>query len=394
MKGDELMQRKRGGLSLRVKLLIIFFLMAVIPLILTGVVYYLNLSELTNLFALQGAAFYTRPDLSELARQMSINTLSKILGMAGIISIFALYFINRLCHSVQKVVEGAENVSSGDLDYRIEVNSKDEISVLADSFNHMAGEVKKMMVSIAEQERMERELEVARIVQMTILPDHVPPYPDLSIATYWQPAKELGGDYYDLVPISDRALGVAIGDVSGHGVAAGILASMAKSCLFTQLRRSAKVEEVMFAMNNMVFEVFRKKLLMSFLYTVIDLDSLKLTLANAGHMSPYHFLTGTAELRSIENPAYPLGVRKNSEYPAQEVKLERNDALILYSDGIVEAANSRGEQFGFERLEALLRGYGACPAGELKEHIVKGVDGFCDGQPKTDDTTLIVIKVR
>jgi len=133
---------------------------------------------------------------------------------------------------------------------------------------------------------------------------------------------------------------------------------------------------------------------MSFLYTVIDLDSLKLSFANAGHMSPYHFLAGSAELRPIENPAYPLGVRKNSQYPAQEVQLERNDTLVLYSDGIVEAANSQGEQFGFERLEALLRSYGACPAGELKERVVKAVDAFCDEQPMTDDITMVVIKVR
>lgn len=388
------MREKRAGLTLRVKLLIIFFLMAVIPLILTGVVYYLNLAELTNLFARHDAPFYLPSDLPEVARQMSVNTLIKVLGMAGIISIFALYFINRLCSSVRRVVEGAEKVSSGDIDYRIEVHSNDEISVLADSFNHMADEVKKMMASIAERERMQRELEVAKIIQMAILPDRVPPYPNLSIATYWQPAKELGGDYYDFIPISERALGIAIGDVSGHGVAAGILASMAKSCLFTQSNRSATVEEVMFAMNNMVFEVFRKKLLMTFLYSVIDLENFELTLANAGHLSPYHFRTASSELRAIEEPAYPLGVRKNLQYTAQRVSLEADDTLVLYSDGVVEAVNSEAEQFGFERLECLLQRHGTCSTGELKEHILRAVDTFCNGQPRTDDTTLIVIKVR
>ncbi|UCD56461.1 MAG: SpoIIE family protein phosphatase, partial [Candidatus Hydrogenedentota bacterium] len=282
----------------------------------------------------------------------------------------------------------------GDVDYRIEVHPKDEMRVLADSFNNMADEVKKIMGHISERERMQRELEVARIIQMTILPDRVPPYPNLAIATHWQPAEELGGDYYDLIPISERALGIAIGDVSGHGVAAGILASMAKSCLFTQLSRSPGVDEVMFAMNTMVFEVFKKKLLMTFLYAVIDCEKSEFAFANAGHLSPYHFRMASKEVSEIENPAYPLGVRKDSEYSAQNIALERGDALLLYSDGVVEAANSDWEQFGFERLESLLQKHGTCSAAELKQHILTALDIFCDGQPRTDDATLIVIKVK
>ncbi len=388
------MQTENSGLTIRGKLLIIFLLMAVIPLILTGVVYYMNIAEVANLLSRMGEPFYTRSDLPEMIRQMSINTLTKVLGMAGIITIFAFYFINRLHNSLRRVVEGAEKVSSGDLDYRIEARSKDEMRVLADSFNHMAGEVKKMMESISEREHMQRELEVARIIQMTILPDRVPPYPDLAIEAFWQPATEVGGDYYDLIPVSEKVLGIAIGDVSGHGVAAGILASMAKSCLFTQLNRSAGVEEVIFAMNNMVYEVFKKKLLMTFLYSVIDLETSEFTFANAGHLPPYHFSTASGELTEIESPAYPLGVRKDLQYRAQRVHLGPEDALVLFSDGVVEAANSEGEQFGFERLESLLRRHGTCSASELKDHILTAVDAFCDGQPKTDDTTLIVVKVK
>ena len=185
-----------------------------------------------------------------------------------------------------------------------------------------------------------------------------------------------------------------MGDVSGHGIPAGLLMSMAKSSLYNQIKISYKVPDVLFAMNNMVNEVLRKRLLMTFCYSILNLDRKKLNFASAGHHFPYFFSSQKLELVSLESIAYPLGVRKDTRYKEKSVNLHKGDMLLFYTDGIIETRNSADEEFGFDRFEDLLRKHWNLPAQDIRDNIIEEIDTFSEGNPQFDDITLIVIKVK
>jgi len=248
----------------------------------------------------------------------------------------------------------------------------------------------RLYVAKAEQDRIKGELESARRIQRAILPEEAPQVEGLDIASFFKPATEVGGDYYDYVRLSEKEFGIAVGDVSGHGLDAGLMVSMAKSCLYTTTKMVKLIEEVMNMMNDMVCDV-RDRLLMTFSFSVIDMEKDTLLIANAGHPFPYH-LTTSGELSVIEAGTYPLGVRKNVEYPVHPLTLCKGDILVYYSDGIVESENRNSEQLGFERFESIIKTSQDDSAQETCRRIMEQVNNFCGGVPFVDDVTLIVVK--
>jgi len=243
----------------------------------------------------------------------------------------------------------------------------------------------------AEQDRIRRELENARRIQMGILPDEDPQSDVIEISSFFKPAAEVGGDYYDFVRFSRDRIGIAIGDVSGHGLDAGLLVSMAKSCLFTTTRQSQKISDVMEAMNEMVCQV-KVRLFMTFAFSMIDAQKHLLSISSAGHPFPYHLSAATGELTTVEEGMYPLGVRRDISYPIYEFRLGPGDLLIYFSDGIIEAVDERGEQLGFERFEQIIKRSAGGHARSVRDRILSEFDAFRGGAPIVDDVTLIVVR--
>ncbi len=243
----------------------------------------------------------------------------------------------------------------------------------------------------AEQDRIRRELENARRIQMGILPDEDPQSDVIEISSFFKPAAEVGGDYYDFVRFSKDRIGIAIGDVSGHGLDAGLLVSMAKSCLFTTTRQSQDISDVMEAMNEMVCQV-KVRLFMTFAFSMIDAERHQLSISSAGHPFPYHLSAATGELNTVEEGMYPLGVRRDISYPIYEFRLGPGDLLIYFSDGIIEAVNERGEQLGFERFEEIIKRSAGGHARSVRDRILSEFDAFRGSAPIVDDVTLIVVR--
>ncbi|MBI1924827.1 SpoIIE family protein phosphatase [Candidatus Poribacteria bacterium] len=278
----------------------------------------------------------------------------------------------------------------------------------------IAVENARLSAQKAEQERMQEELSRARRIQLAILPE-APLVEGFKIASFCEPATEVGGDYYDYVPLpADGGLGFAIGDATGHGMPAALLVSMAHSCLRATVRKSASVEEVMAAMNAMVCSVGTREryLKMTFAYSIINphppvhggdpttlplvpprAGGWQLQLANAGHLPPYHYVAATNSLRAIEHGAYPLGVRQIIAYSAQTVPLAPGDRLIYYSDGLIEASNEAEELYGFERFEASIRQHLTEPVEAMLKLIVADVRSYCGDVPQADDMTLVIIQL-
>jgi hypothetical protein len=245
---------------------------------------------------------------------------------------------------------------------------------------------------IAERERLRVELETARGIQSAILPDLPPAVAGIELAHAYSPATEVGGDFYDVLALADGRVAVAIGDVAGHGVSSGLVMSMAKSALEVQCSFNPEVEAVFATLNRMVYQSARRRLLSTLLYVLIDPRESTLVYASAGHVFPLRVLPD-GKLETLESIAYPLGVRPKLDVRVRHARWEPGEALVLFSDGLVEACREgQDEPFGFDRLEDSLRRHAGKAATRLRDGVLADLRAYTHNAPQTDDLTLLVLR--
>lgn len=242
-----------------------------------------------------------------------------------------------------------------------------------------------------ERERLRQELDAARRMQLAILPERSFQAPGIEIFAHIAPATEVGGDYFDYRRLDGDRLAFAIGDVSGHGISAGTLVSMTKSCLYNQFRVDCEVEPVMSAMNEMVRGTLSRRLLMTFCYVVFETGLRRMRYSVAGHPFPYR-LCPDGELVELEMSAYPLGVSDKAAYGSRSLDYSAGDALVFYSDGIVEGVDPSGEQYGFNRFEESIRRHAGLSAEAMNSGLIDDFREFSRGIPQEDDITLVIIR--
>jgi hypothetical protein len=247
---------------------------------------------------------------------------------------------------------------------------------------------------IAERERQRVELETARNIQSSILPDLPPQLAGVELAHTYRPATEVGGDFYDVLALEDGRLAVAVGDVAGHGVSSGLVMSMAKSALAVQVTFDPEVQAVFTTLNRMVYQSARKRLLATLCYALVDPKRREMDFASAGHLFPYR-VSGEGRVEVLESVAYPLGVRPTIEVVARRARLAAGDLIFLCSDGLIEARkNGTEEPFGFDRLEKLLSGLAGRGAIFVRDAVLAELDRFVGANAeREDDLTLLVLRM-
>jgi sigma-B regulation protein RsbU (phosphoserine phosphatase) len=246
---------------------------------------------------------------------------------------------------------------------------------------------------IAERERQRVELETARRIQSSILPELPPQLNGVQISHAYLPASEVGGDFYDVLALEDGRLAMAVGDVAGHGVSSGLVMSMAKSALAVQVAFDPEVAQVFRTLNRTVFQTARKRLLATLCYAVLDPSRRELVYASAGHLFPYR-IDRQGRVDALESIAYPLGVRGDLEVLSKKAQLSPGDTLFLFSDGIVEARREGTEEpFGFERLEHALERFAGEPVARLRDAVLAEVERFTGPGPREDDFTVLVLRL-
>ena len=246
---------------------------------------------------------------------------------------------------------------------------------------------------IAERERQRVELETARRIQSSILPELPPSLHGVEIAHAYLPASEVGGDFYDVLALEDGRVAVAVGDVAGHGVSSGLVMAMAKSALAVQATFDPDVAAVFRTLNRTIFQTARKRLLATLCYALIDPRRRELLYASAGHLFPYRISTA-GKVESLESVAYPLGVRGELRVEPQLVELEPGDTLFLFSDGLVEARPENSDQlFGFDRLEQSLARHAQRGPEGLRDGVLADVERHTGNVPREDDQTILVLRL-
>jgi serine phosphatase RsbU (regulator of sigma subunit) len=243
-----------------------------------------------------------------------------------------------------------------------------------------------------ERERVEQDLRVARRIQQASLPKEVPTLAGWQIAPYYQPAREVGGDFYDFHFLSDGRLGVVIGDATGKGVPAALV--MSTTCGMLQLAAQALTSsspgEVLSRVNETLLARIPANMFVTCFYAILNPKSATLSYANAGHDLPYVRHGGDCE--ELRARGMPLGLMPGMGYEEKEVVLEEGEAALFYSDGLVEAHDPKGEMFGFPRLRALVAEH-ADEERSLGEFLMEELYSFVgEGWEQEDDITLLTLR--
>ncbi len=255
------------------------------------------------------------------------------------------------------------------------------------AYDDLAGHVKR----IVERERVKAEIDAANRIQSALLPVDSPDVDGASFASHYRAATEIGGDYFDFLPQPSGEIGIAFGDVSGHGLTSGIVMAMAKAALLVQVDYDASPRAVMEVLNEIVIRTAPKRILMTFFFGLLDPRTQRLRFSSAGHLDPYVYRARERRLEALSSWGFPLGVRRRDPFRELDVEFEAGDRLILYSDGLIEAVDDDGEPFGFERFERTLMDSCDGSAEDIKKALLQSVKRFTRNRPPEDDQTLVVV---
>jgi serine phosphatase RsbU (regulator of sigma subunit) len=274
--------------------------------------------------------------------------------------------------------------------------SADDRALLTDLATHAAPAVRiaqlvnQQQAEAREREHLEQELRVARLIQETLLPEKPPSLPGWEIAVHWQPARAVGGDFYDFMPLSDGRLAFVVGDVADRGVPAALLMATTRVILRGTARRRLSPAAALQLSNQLLHPEIPSSMFVTCLYAILDPTSGRLQYASAGHNPPYRRYNGTiAELRAT---GFPLGMMPDATYEEHEASIQPGECLLLYSDGLVEAHNQHMEMFGYERLQTALRKYTRRGPALIEDMLAELGRFTGQGWEQDDDVTLVTVQ--
>jgi serine phosphatase RsbU (regulator of sigma subunit) len=266
-----------------------------------------------------------------------------------------------------------------------------------DNFQYSYEGLPKHIRRISERERMQKELEIARNVQVGLLPKDNPEIKGFDISGTCLPAKEVGGDYFDFVTLGPQKLGIAIGDVSGKGVPAAIYMTLTKGILQSHADDTVSPRLVLNKVNRLLYRNIEKNSFVSMFYAVLDIPEKTLTFARAGHNPGIMINQQDGSNQELNTDGIALGLEEgtvfNQMLKEQTINLSSGDTLVFYTDGFTEAMNSVKQEYGEERFVELISSNRNLSAQDLIEILVKSVKDFSEEAPQHDDMTVVIIKI-
>ena len=323
-------------------------------------------------------------------RQAAVRNLGTGLGLVGIALIGILPLSRRLTRNLSILTEGVERLGRGDLSARVPVRSKDELGRLSAAFNVMAAQLRDTQDRKIEQERMRKELEMCRQIQREMLPRNPLRLPFAEVRGVSIPAREVGGDFFNYFSLADGKVALLIGDVSGKGVAAALLMANIQATLRARLTSSEDLVDLVSQLDQEISESTPAATYLTLFIGILDSSGSNLDWVNAGHNTQY-VLRKNGEIERMASSGRPVGLLPGSTCVKGHLSIQNGDAIFLYTDGLVEAENERGAEFGYSRLENILTEAHRPGASEFLSRIEEEVRlhrGNCETQ---DDATMLIL---
>ena len=306
--------------------------------------------------------------------------------------------------AVHDLFTGTQHVRAGDFGHQIPVRARDQLGELAESFNLMTHEVTTLLGEMAEKGRLEQEMFAAREIQQKLLPTGPLRVTGLAVSAFCEPAREVAGDYYDFLPITDSMIGMLIADVAGKGLAAGLYMAQLKVIVQSLSRLHHEPKEFLTAVNKVVSANLDGKSFITMSYGVIDVERREMTFARAGHCPLIHVPAnqpaGMRKARFLVPDGLVVGLQIDdgtmfeSILQEQTIALEPGDLVVWFTDGISETMNEAFDCFGEERLAHVVEQYAHLPFEQLRSYILAELRAFAGGADQHDDMTMILMKIE
>ena len=333
----------------------------------------------------------------EAAIRSMTNIFIIIFIVAIIIAIVAAgVFAMKLTKPIETLRKDVNEISEGNLDYTVRVIGNDEISDLATAFNDMTLSLKNYINDLtsltAEKERIGAELNVATHIQSSMLPSIFPAFPNDSrfdIYATMDPAKEVGGDFYDFFMIDDKHVAIVVADVSGKGVPAALFMVIGKTLIKDHTSMNSDLSSVFYEVNNLLCESNSENLFITAFEAVINIETGHIIYVNAGHEMPFIYRNGKDWTAYPMKPGFVLAGMENMKFTMGELDLAPGDKIFQYTDGVTEATNSNNELYGMDRLKAALDANSSKKVNDLLPAIKDDIDKFVGEAPQFDDITML-----
>ncbi|HYQ90008.1 MAG TPA: SpoIIE family protein phosphatase [Candidatus Binatia bacterium] len=348
---------------------------------------------------------YVQIGISEHAIESRIGAARAELAGIALLTLFlgcvlSVILIGIFVRPIQVLSDSVRAIGEGTMVAEVGGSGNEEIDEIARAFNEITAKFRAAQGNLVEQERLQKEMQVAQEIQQSLLPRHVPEIEGYEIGALYRAAKEVGGDYYDFVQVDDRTVGVVVADVSGKGVPGSLVMTMIRTALRMEARGNRSASDVMARMNTFVTEDMKKGMFVTMFYVVLDSVNRVVTYASAGH-NPMILYRGESDATYFLKPkGIPVGIDApdadlfRRTISVERLTLKQEDMLVIYTDGITEAMNPAREQFGEGRLLAAIKKHGHLSAQEFSQELDREIHEFTLGALQNDDITLVAIKEK
>jgi serine phosphatase RsbU (regulator of sigma subunit) len=331
-------------------------------------------------------------------KESLFSRISTILAVSIFIGVgLTVVLANVLASPIKALAKDMKIVSSGNLDHQTVPKSRDEIGLLAHTFNIMTRNLKVAQQTESERKAMEHELNIATEIQTKLLPERIPQIPGLDIFSYYLSAREVGGDYYDFIVIDPTHLGLVVADVSGKGIPGSMVMTMARSLIRLASHRNTSPADTLRKVNKVLAKDMRRGMFVTALYAVLAIETKELKVCSAGHnpMVYYNHQKGDCEL--INPNGIALGFDKgpifDSNLKEQSIQLAPNDRIVAYTDGVVEAMSEEKEEFGDKQFYAIVKKHATLPSKDFINKITGALEEHRGEAEQSDDITITTLKV-
>lgn len=329
--------------------------------------------------------------LGELRRTAARN-LAYGLGVVGLALIGIIPLSGRMTRNLTVLTQGAEQLARGNLQARVEIKSKDEFGQLAQAFNRMAQDLNEHEKRMVEQERLRKELEMCRKIQEELLPHQALRTGLVEVKGVSIPAREVGGDFFNYFTLPDGDVAVLVGDVSGKGLPAALLMANLQATIQARLPLELDLAKLATQLDTEIESSTPAELYLTLFIAILETRTHTMRYVNAGH-HPQFALRAGGLVERLESTGRPLGLLPGGGYFENRVSLQDGDALFFYTDGLVEAENEAGEEFGMNRLEALVVAEREEGDEAILARVEKAIRDYRGNMEAADDATLMLVRV-
>lgn len=322
-----------------------------------------------------------------------------------LVCIVALIVCHRIARMISRPIEelvaGTRRIAAAQFDAPVKIHRRDELGVLAESFNQMASGLKERDELREERVKIERDLALARKIQMDVLPKELPTCPGYDIAAYSHPAEQTGGDIYDLValaldpvhPDEPPSLVLLLADATGHGIGPALSVTQVRSMIRMGVRLRAELDEVLSQINRQLCNDLGQQRFVTAFLGLLDVSSHNINYRSAGQAPLLHFHGKNHRFEWLDSSMLPLGIDEDPQSDGERrMQIEPGDLIVLLTDGFYEMSNAAGQQFGQERVAEVILQHHHRPARELLNEIISAAQAFAGAAPQLDDMTGVVIR--